>query len=102
MLTGSGTFGCHSTTEVKPFTITFRDARQVSEEEFFDMTEGGRLPTRDDIIYSRNVSVGSAARVREQSNFCMGQDICLIRPLSVRSDFLEFVLNSRAVRRIGA
>lgn len=87
-----------STTEVKPFSLAFSAARQVGEDDFSNMTEGGRLPTRDDIIYSRNVSVGSAARVADEVSFCMGQDLCLIRPAhQVRSEFFEFSLNSNAV-----
>jgi type I restriction enzyme S subunit len=86
-----------STSEVKPFSISFTDARKVSEEDFASMTEGGRLPVADDIIYSRNASIGSAARVGESKIFCMGQDICLIRPTHARSQFLEFALNCKAV-----
>jgi type I restriction enzyme S subunit len=87
-----------STTEVKPFSLAFSAARQVGEDDFLNMTEGGRLPTRNDIIYSRNVSVGSAARVADEVSFCMGQDLCLIRPAhQVRSEFFEFSLNSNAV-----
>ncbi len=86
-----------STGEIKPFTISFSSARLVSEDDFVNMTEGGRLPVRGDIIYSRNASIGSAARVTDQPPFCMGQDICLVRPSDFRSDFLEFALNSKAV-----
>jgi type I restriction enzyme S subunit len=58
------------------------------------MTAGGRLPKVGDIIYSRNASLGAAARVSEQILFCMGQDVCLIRPTDIHSEYLEFLLNS--------
>ncbi|MBW3096247.1 restriction endonuclease subunit S [Pseudohoeflea coraliihabitans] len=85
-----------STTEVKPFRIDYATKRMVSDDEFELMSEGGRKPGPGDIIYSRNASVGSAALVRTADPLCLGQDLCLIRPKAINSEFLEFFLNSRA------
>jgi len=85
-----------STSEIKPFSIDYATKRQVSEEEFELMSEGGRRPTVGDIIYSRNASVGSAALVKSSQRLCLGQDLCIIRPKIMNSDFLEYFLNSGA------
>lgn len=88
-----------STGEVKPYAISFTSQRLVSESDFRVMTEGGRDPRPMDIIYSRNASVGSAARVGDAPPFCMGQDICLVRPTGMCTEFLEHQLNSEIVFR---
>jgi type I restriction enzyme S subunit len=86
-----------STTEVKPFVLSLNSIRLVAEKDFESMTEGERRPKVGDIIYSRNASLGAAARVSNNDRFCMGQDICLIRPKEIDSEFLEFQLNSYSV-----
>jgi type I restriction enzyme, S subunit len=85
-----------STTEISPYQIDYQTKRQVSDEELAVMSEGGRRPSIDDIIYSRNASVGSAARVRDERVVCLGQDLCLVRPSNISSSFLEHFLNSTA------
>ncbi len=85
-----------STTEVKPFRIDYATKRMVSDDEFEQMSEGGRKLHPGDIIYSRNASVGSAALVKTADPLCLGQDLCLIRPREINPEFLEFFLNSRA------
>ncbi len=83
-----------STTEISPYQIDYKTKRQVSTEELAIMSEGGRQPRVDDIIYSRNASVGSAALVRDDRIICLGQDLCLIRPSKIAPRFLEHFLNS--------
>jgi type I restriction enzyme S subunit len=85
-----------STSEIKPYVIDYMTKRQVSDEEFATMSEGGRAPVQGDIIYSRNVSVGSAVKVRVDQVLCLGQDLCIVRPNKVNADFLEHFLNSWA------
>ncbi|KQN40419.1 hypothetical protein ASG37_01000 [Sphingomonas sp. Leaf407] len=85
-----------STTEISPYAIDYHTKRQVSDDEFTMMSEGGRRPQVGDIIYSRNASVGSAALVRDDRTICLGQDLCLIRPSIIRPEFLEHFLNSTA------
>lgn len=85
-----------STSEISPYRIDYETKRQVSEEELALMSEGGRQPRMNDIIYSRNASVGSAALARDDRTVCLGQDLCLVRSLSVMPDFLEHFLNSEA------
>lgn len=85
-----------STGNVKPEKLTLDSARFVSEEDYLILTEGDRIPLQGDIVYSRNASVGSAAMIRSDFKFCLGQDVCLIRT-KINSRFLEILLNSRVV-----
>lgn len=85
-----------STSEIKPYFINYETKRRVGEDEFQAMSEGGRRPQVGDIIYSRNVSVGSAALVCSDDSICLGQDLCLIRPMEICSEYLEFFQNSGA------
>lgn len=83
--------------ELKPYLIDYSGLRFVSLSDFKKLTEGGRLPISGDILYSRNASVGSACYVDGVSDFCMGQDVCLIRSKKFYSKYLEHQLNSDIV-----
>lgn len=82
-----------STGNVKSYLITLDSVRMVSKQDFVKLIEGGRLPEKGDIIYSRNASVGAAAVVRSEEPFCLGQDVCLVRSKE-NQDYLELLLNS--------
>jgi len=79
-----------------------RCKRFVGHDDWLSLASGPRRPRLGDIVYSRNASVGLAALVVEVADFCMGQDVCLVRP--VRSDgdgrFLTYVLNTVGLRQI--
>lgn len=83
--------------DLKPYTISLNGSRKITEEQFKDLTEGERMPSLGDIIYSRNASVGSAAFVDGKEAFCMGQDVCLIRSTHFEPVYLEALLNSHFV-----
>ncbi len=78
-----------SIAQVQKFYIDLSTANKTTEEEFMEMIEGGRKPRNGDIIFSRNATVGASAIVRDD-NFCMGQDVCLIRPVEAHSVFLNY------------
>lgn len=81
-----------STGNVKPGKISLDSARKVTVADFEVLSEGDRRPKQGDIIYSRNASVGAAALVRSNEQFCLGQDICIIRS-SENQEYLEMLLN---------
>lgn len=84
-----------STTEVRPGVLDLTGCtRFVAREDYEDMIEGPRRPRRGDIIYSRNASLGHAALVETDEEFCMGQDVVLIRSDGIRPEFLTYQLNS--------
>jgi type I restriction enzyme S subunit len=78
--------------------------RFVDEADWADLAEGPRRPRAGDIVYSRNASVGLAALVREGQQFCMGQDVCLVRTTRPDGDgrFLTHVLNTVGLDQIDA
>lgn len=84
--------------EVHDFSVDLSTAKQTTEEEYFEMIEGGRAPRVGDIIYSRNATVGDAAIVDSQQRFCMGQDVCLIRSPRHHARYLLYLLRSAPLR----
>lgn len=85
-----------SPSEIEPGRLTLEGSRETTPDEYQDLTEGGRDPRVGDIIYSRNASLGSAALVDTGEKFCVGQDLCIVRPQN-SGTFLHYVLNSTAV-----
>ena len=85
--------------ELKPYSINYSGLRLVSQHDYHEITEGGRKPINGDILYSRNASVGSACFVDGVTDFCMGQDVCLIRSKKFNGRYLEHVLNSDLILR---
>jgi type I restriction enzyme S subunit len=80
--------------EVHGFEVDLSGAKQTTEEEYLEMIEGGRTPQINDIIYSRNATVGDAALVSTKERFCMGQDVCLIRTSTQHARYLLYFLRS--------
>lgn len=83
--------------EVLNFEIDLSNAKRTSREEYLEMIQGERKPRIGDIIYSRNVTVGLAAFVHTSQEFCMGQDVCLIRSHEQNARFLVSLLRSSVV-----
>ena len=83
------------TVQVKPGRLSLKGAKMTTETEYTDLAAGPRLPTRGDIIYSRNASLGSAAYVDIDDRFTMGQDVCLIRSTDEDQLYLSYFLASR-------
>jgi type I restriction enzyme S subunit len=78
--------------------------RFVAQADWEDLADGPRRPRMGDIVYSRNASVGLAALVRDGQQFCMGQDVCLVRTSRPDGDgrFLTHVLNTIGLDQIDA
>ncbi len=88
-----------STTEIKPGRLSLEKTRLTTREDYLDLAEGERRPKRGDIIYSRNASLGSAAFVDTDQEFCMGQDVCLITSDNQSQLFLSYQVNNPLVLR---
>lgn len=66
--------------EVQGWSVSLSDAKMTTAYFFGQLVEGGRKPSADDIIFSRNATVGEAALVPANApTFAMGQDVCLFR-----------------------
>jgi type I restriction enzyme S subunit len=74
--------------------------RFVDEEDYRDLAEPPRCPTRGCIIYSRNASIGIASFVDTDAPFCMGQDVCLVTSRDQNQLFLTYVLNTVGVDQL--
>ena len=82
--------------ELRNDRIELTDAKLTSQGEWKFLREG-RIPQRGDMIFCRNASVGAVGYVDFDEPFCMGQDVCLIRPDS-KSRFMHFQLTSTLIR----
>ena len=83
--------------ELKNDRIELNEAKLANEEEWEFLREG-RVPATGDLIICRNASVGAVGEVTSGMEFCMGQDVCLIRP-SIPGGFDFFTLISGVVRQ---
>ena len=86
-----------SVRESQSFELTLETANHTTPEWYEKLIEGGRKPRPGDLIYCRNVSVGSAAFVATERRFAMGQDVCLIRSSSENQRWLNYFLHSKAM-----
>lgn len=82
--------------ELRNDRIELADAKLTSPAEW-DFLREDRIPKRGDLIFCRNASVGAVGYVDFDEPFCMGQDVCLIRPDSA-SRFMHFQLTSPLIR----
>lgn len=83
--------------EVQDIDVDLCNAKMTTSEEYRELIDGGRKPKRGDIIYSRNATVGAAAFVNTDIDFCMGQDVCLISSKTNSQRFLVYQLRSPVV-----
>ena len=93
----SSGFPVASIQETQSKHITLSAANQTSRQFFEALREGGRDPRSGDLIMSRNATVGKVAMVSaKHPPFAMGQDVCLIRPLTnrVEQQYLWQALNA--------
>jgi type I restriction enzyme S subunit len=83
-----------SVVEVKSFSLNLNGCKQTTPEWYRLLIQGDRKPKRGDLIYCRNASVGACALVETDTDFAMGQDVCLIRTQSQNQRFLNYLLHS--------
>lgn len=79
--------------ELRNNRIDMSNAKLTSQVEW-DFLREGRAPEYGDLVFCRNASVGAVAYVDvTEQPFCMGQDVCLIRPLT-KSKFMHYQLTA--------
>ena len=83
-----------SVRETQSFELDLKDAQRTTVEWYKMLIEGERKPRRGDLIYCRNVGVGSASLVTGNDLFAMGQDVCLIRSSTENQRWLNYFLCS--------
>jgi type I restriction enzyme S subunit len=82
--------------ELRDDRIDLSNAKLTSRNEW-DYLREGRVPQQGDLIFCRNASVGAVGYVDQEAQFCMGQDVCLIRPQGL-GRFMHYQLISPVVR----
>jgi type I restriction enzyme S subunit len=82
--------------ELRDDKIDLSNAKLTSRAEW-DFLREGRVPTHGDMIFCRNASVGAVGYVDSEDQFCMGQDVCLIRPVNP-DRFIHYQLTSKLVK----
>jgi type I restriction enzyme S subunit len=93
-------FPVASIRETQARTVDLCEAKNTTEKFYNILIEGGRKPRLDDLIFSRNATVGEVARVTESHPpFAMGQDVCLLRKRieSHSAIFFQYYLKSQIV-----
>jgi type I restriction enzyme S subunit len=84
--------------EVQSWEVDLSSAKMTTEEEYLLMIEGARDPRPGDVIVSRNATIGAAALVPDRAQFCMGQDVSLVRPgVELEPAFLNWLFRSDGV-----
>ena len=83
-----------SVRETQSFELDLKDAKRTTYEWYTILVEGGRTPRSGDLIYCRNVAVGSATLVTGDCHFAMGQDVCLVRSESENQRWLNYYLRA--------
>jgi type I restriction enzyme S subunit len=87
-----------SVVDVQKFSLDLSRSKRTKPDWYNLLIEGDRKPKRGDLIYCRNASVGACALVDTDSDFAMGQDVCLIRSFSQNQKFLNYLLHSSFMR----
>ncbi len=83
--------------ELRNDRIDLSEAKLAKEDDWKFLRED-RIPMNGDLIICRNASVGAVGEVMPGMDFCMGQDVCLVRPAKP-SGFDFYMLTSLSVRR---
>ena len=78
--------------------LDLNTSRYVPESYFCTLSQE-RVPQLGDILFSVTGSYGIAVRINTNCNFCFQRHIALIRPMSINSEYLEFLLNSAFIKK---
>jgi len=77
--------------------LDLENTKFVSKRDYSDLIDGDRNPEESDIVYTRNASFGMANYVRKNMEFCLGQDMVLIKPVKIKPYLLFLILNSNII-----
>lgn len=84
--------------DVKGSGINFDQCIKTSAEEL-DSLNDGINPQINDIVYSRNATLGVGALVRNKTTFAIGQDVCILRSKAINPKYFYYQLNSASFFR---
>jgi len=97
----AGEYPLASIQQVQSKFVDLSEAKRTTDAYYRLLIDGDRKPRTNDLIFSRNATVGQVAQVgHEQPEFAMGQDVCLIRGSdgAVVVEYLHYALRSSATQ----
>lgn len=83
-------------TDIKGGYLDLSDTKKVSKEVYEEFTKRYK-PQRGDIVFSRVGSYGNSCFVKENQEFCLGQNTIVISP-NIDSYYLYYTLNSPFIK----
>jgi len=85
---------CIDTTCIEPFKISWHKARRVSPDDFILRTSR-MIPKQNDILFSREGTIGTTVRVPGSPKLCLGQRMIMFRfAPSILPEYAELFLQS--------
>jgi type I restriction enzyme S subunit len=97
--TENGAFPFVSTKDVSETGIDFENCLQTSETTYRYMVATGCQPTRGDILFSKDGTIGRTVIVANDVDFVVASSLIIIRPNQKQcsTDFLNYLCQSSAV-----
>ncbi len=82
---------------IKEGNINLLGCALTDEDGYKNLNENHK-PCKGDTVYSRNQTYGIGAYVNENMDFAIGQDVCVIHPVSCFPKFIYYAVNAPVVR----
>jgi type I restriction enzyme S subunit len=79
--------------DVKDSGINFDQCIKTSADELESLNDGID-PRVNDIVYSRNATLGVGALIKDKTTFAIGQDVCILRSKIINPKYFYYQLNS--------
>jgi type I restriction enzyme S subunit len=85
-----------SVKDVKDNTVDFSDCKYISAHDFAQLERNGCRPKKDDILLTKDGTIGRAAIVSDDNDFVILSSLAIIRPFKekVHFEYLKYFLLS--------
>lgn len=100
--TENGVYDFISTTNVGSGKIDFNNCLKTSEESYHQLVSNGCKPKKNDVLISKDGTVGKTVIVDFEYDFVVASSLVIIRPNSdlISSEFLNYNLQSKHVQEL--
>lgn len=87
-------------TDIQSTTIDFNNIKYISEKENIQLSKRCK-PEKNDILYSKNGTIGIPKIINWDFHFNIFVSLCLIKPIhkKINSQFLSFILESDLINK---
>lgn len=88
-----------STVDLNNGEIDFDNCLKTSTENYDYLVRTGCQPIVNDVLYSKDGTIGKTTVVKEKTDFVVASSLIIIRPKTsiINSTYLEYILRSRVV-----